>query len=237
MEGTKTKTEKGRGELENVIDEIRGGLSWRVEEGVGSRGWFEVVSFPLEKKHVVWWPDRNVLDPPRLIEVAHELLHAKLAEDVHPLFSGSFFVPGTPEGVIKLLVPGVRVATDWFVDERLYRYCPDMECEEIREHLTLMRRFKCRGDVDAMLMWGFLEAQAVRYGVFPEKRCRKRTKKARIARGAMEGCLSVDPANASVAKLRKLTNLLLGVYSDFCVNLRRVNGMEVWEVRRRNERR
>jgi len=216
--------------LEEIVKELRGSLTWEVKEKIGREGYFQVISFPIEKKHLISWPAPNIQDPPRPIEMAHELIHAQLAEQVHPLFSASFFALGTPEEILEGLSPAMRAASDWFVDDRLMELCPEDELKEIKEHLKLVKTHREKFDeVFSLIISGFLQAQAVKYGIYPRKKFAKR--KNRQVTRVMDAFLSVEPSKPSIGDLKKLINQLISLYTNLRVELVKQGAMEVWEVK------
>lgn len=214
--------------IDRVIQDIRSRLTWPVREEVNERGYFEISSSPRLREHVISWPaPGSPAGPPRDIELAHELVHALLAEQVHHQLSGQYFARNTPPEHIRAVGWACRAAADWFVDAVLMELAPDQERAEIEEHFGIICRVFRAGppqaDVFFLLSAGFIIAQAVRYlGVRVETG-------GQLAR-VVDAFLSTPPENPSVQALEGLINKLLAAYTGLRVRLVDDGGLEVWEV-------
>jgi len=216
--------------LQEKIHTVRSWLKWPVDEKALGHDYFQIVSFPLQKKHVIYLPaPDSPAGPPREIEMLHELIHALLAEQVHHQFSGQYFKRGTPEEHIHAVRWACRAAADWFVDARLIKLVPDQEKQEIQEHFDLISRiFKAgppQNDVFFLLSSGFIIAQSIKY-LGAEIAAAGHLKR------IVNAFLSTSPENPTVQILEKLINKLLGIYSGFRVFLTRdsLTGIEVWGI-------
>ena len=213
--------------LKKAIDKIASELKWKVKNEVGG-GYYEVVSDPILRTHIIYWPaPGSTSGPPRLIELAHELVHALFAENIHLQFSGSYFKPGTPENLIREVTWACRSATDWFIDAELMRRCPAEEKKEIQEHVAMimhiLNKKGLENDTFFNISAGFLLAQAKLY-FDQEFVCGP------AVRSVMEAFLSVPPKTPSIRALEDLTNKVLATYTDLRVQLVRSGGSEVWEI-------
>ena len=208
-----------------AIRRLRRRLGWTVREiRGGRRGYFEVTSNPRTRVHTITWPAAG--DPVRPIEVVHELIHAHLAETVHPQFSGSWFRRGTPDHQVAACVWPCRAAGDWFVDHRLQAMCPAEFAAEVREHAGLVRRALSRtpGGIQLQVSAGLFYAQAEKYLGETEKNIPA------AVSAAMRVFLSVPPESPDLPALARLINGLLALRVDFSVRPVLDGGMEVWEI-------
>jgi len=137
-----------RENLEEVIHAARGRIAWTLHEKVGSGG-FAVHSDPARREHVICWPRPGNFDPPRYLEYLHELVHARLAEEVHPLFSGPAFAPGSDRILVDTALPVFQAALDWFVEYEVVRLCPERKKPELAaQHEVVLRCLHGCGSLD-----------------------------------------------------------------------------------------
>ena len=212
--------------------DIRNMLSWPVAITASPRGYIEIESSPLEKKHIIKYPTSG--DPLRPIELQHEYVHAFLCEKIHHLFSGSVFVQGTDRNLLEILTEVFQSANDWFVDAVLFKYWPEIEKEDVREHLELM--FKACPDRDIQRMKAivapFLWAQAEHFHLpRPIRRKAKRTFPKNVEK-IKNQFLIVDPSNPTINGLEKLVDCLTRQVTRNRWSARIINDgtLDVWEL-------
>jgi len=128
---------------------------------------------------------------------------------------------------MRAVAPVVRAASDWFLDDRVMRLVPAQEEAEIREHLKLTKG-KVSGDIFLGVSRGFIQAQAVKYGLFPAKKFKKKGQA--ISNRVMDAFLAVEPSQPTIESLQKLVNLVLRAYSTLQVELVRAQDMDVWKI-------
>ena len=134
--------------LERLAADLKARLDWRLHEKIG-RNRFEIVSDPVRREHVLFWPRPGNFDPPRYLEYLHELVHARMAEQVHPLFSGSAFVPGSDPKLVNATLCVFQAASDWFVEWELLEVCPERKAAElIVQYRSATRRLRGAGALD-----------------------------------------------------------------------------------------
>ncbi|MEM3452106.1 MAG: hypothetical protein QW835_00570, partial [Candidatus Hadarchaeum sp.] len=143
-------------------------LRWKIREDSSSGGAFHIVSYPHRQEHVIYWPGSGArAGPPRAIEHLHELCHAWLAENVHHQFSAQYFKRGTPDEIVRALVPLCQAASDWFADEMLFSLEPEAFKAEVREHLSyvqaILEQSKQRASAFLIFSAGLILAQTKRY--------------------------------------------------------------------------
>lgn len=200
-------------------------LRWKIREDSSSGGAFHIVSYPHRQEHVIYWPGPGArAGPPRAIEHLHELCHAWLAENVHHQFSAQYFRRGTPDEIVRALVPLCQAASDWFADEMLFSLEPEAFRGEVKEHLEYVRAMPAQTDSAFVLFSaGLILAQAKRYlGLDIQT--------AGDLADVVEGFLAVEPSSPTVEKLADLVNRLLRKFTGWRVHLINDGGLEVWEV-------
>lgn len=137
-----------RENLEQVIGATRLRIAWTLREKVGDGG-FAVRSDPERREHVIHWPRPGAFEPPRYLEYLHELVHARLAEEAHPLFSGPCFAPGSDEALKDAALPVFQAASDWFVEHEVVRLCPERKKPELAaQHDAVLRCLRGGGSLD-----------------------------------------------------------------------------------------
>jgi len=217
----------------NLLDDLK----WPVRYEYYSKGYHEVITNSIDKHHTIYVP-RNPKDPLRWIEVQHEAAHCLLAEQVHHLFSASYFKKGTPDNLLNVLNSAFRAAQDWFVDEVLYRHWPQVVRSEVKEHLELMFQFiKTQPEqITPETGWGtaLFFAQAKRYKCAGSTR-KKIARSAPVIKKAADVFLAIDPSQPSIHTTRKLINKILRLATPhgqkpFQVRLVMDDGLEVWEL-------
>jgi len=195
--------------IKKAIKKYKHALKWKLEtiqnESIKT---LEIVSDKKNFIHRVYIPENDVRD----IEFLHELGHAFLCENIHQLFSTSSFL-NYNEYRMKILVPIVRAADDWFVDQWLFEIAPNDEKKEIEEHYKLvMASIEKIDSYEIMVASAFLIAQAERYlkikpGITGD------------IRKLIDCFLNVNPEKPNVKKLEKLINSMLSLVSDFQVEV------------------
>lgn len=137
--------------FETVIRALRGGLTWTVEERPGTG--FAVSSDPAAKRHLIDWPqdafsraaDLGFFTQDHYFGYIHELCHALLAENVHPLFSSPRFLSGTEPELIDRAMPALGAALDWFAEWEVFRRCPARKGRQVALRLGLAREMALLG--------------------------------------------------------------------------------------------
>lgn len=152
----------------DAIGYVRSKLSWAVHEEKEGGKYFQIISDPVEKTHRILYPNEDARSgPPRETELLHELVHAYLAETVHYLFSTNIFKRGTDEWLIRRVTWACRSAADWFVDDILMHLIPEIEAQEIKEHLdvvlTHIHNPEMQRSTTYNIFTAFLVAQAEKY--------------------------------------------------------------------------
>ena len=220
------------GKLRHLIDDARASLKWPVNEVIG-HGYFEIHTDPHKKDHTISWPQPNSPGGvPRDIEVLHELLHAQMAETIHPQFGSAYFKRGTPDELVAMCELPYRAACDWFVDARLYELCPEIEGREIREHLDMtleaIQSGRFQHDINTFYFAALIISQAMYH-------LRETIRTAGMLKKTINAFLSIPPENPTLAKLEALTNKLLKIH-NISVELIEDGGIEVWQIHKKQKK-
>lgn len=137
-----------RESLEEIIGATRRRIAWSLREKVGDGG-FAVRSDPCLREHVIYWPRPGCAGQPSYLEYLHELVHARLAEEAHPLFSGPVFAPGSSQGLVDAALPVFQAASDWFVEHEVLRLCPERKKPElVAQHEAVLQCLRGSGSLD-----------------------------------------------------------------------------------------
>lgn len=117
-----------------IVTELTSRLTWAVEEHYCARS-FEIKSDPATRTHHISWPRDNRFDSPRFLDYLHKLVHAWLAESIHPQFGEPSFARDTERGLVNTYLPVFEAATDWFVEAEIMRIAAPLAMVELREEL------------------------------------------------------------------------------------------------------
>ncbi|GEM_PF-2523975 len=194
--------------MNDLIQAALDRLQWKVTIQQNTNNLFTIDSYAHRKEHVIRWPQDNPDNPARAIEYLHELVHAELAETVHPLFSGSVFVPGTDMNLLYNFQIAFQAANDWFVDGRLMTLCPEKEKAEILEHLNFVMpviRYAKKYNPKVLYMVGFMIAQAQYW-------CNKDIPIKGTLRTTVKAFTDMDPQQPTLENLNTLLDKLLAPY-------------------------
>lgn len=211
-------------DLKPLIMETRSRLFWPVREVV--RGdTLEIISDHIHKVHTIHIPAAS--GGIRDIEYLHELAHATLCEQAHPMFSTWYFASDTPARIIEEITPACRTANEWFAEGWLMQVAPAAERAEVEEHLQLVFE-TLRGagsEQSAVILYGaaLIIAQAIAY-------CGAQIRCGGLLQDAVTAFLSVRPDLATLPQLELLINRLLSVGYPYRLSCCRENDLDVWLV-------
>lgn len=125
------RTHLSRDRLEQVVGEVRDTMAWPVRDVLVPEG-FSVRTDDARREHVVSWPRPGQTCQPDYLVYLHGLIHARMAEDVHPLLGGSAISPDSDQHLAKMATPMLEAAMDWFVELQVLELCPDRKGKELR---------------------------------------------------------------------------------------------------------
>lgn len=153
--------------MKRTIRQMKDKLQWQVVETTNTSDVLEIISNPDTRVHHIYLPpaDRDL----REIEYLHELCHAYLAETVSPVFGGILVSPRIlqlPKYEQECITAAVRVASDWYVDDVLYKLCKQESIAEIVEHFNYVNSVSSVdlvGSPELVYFGGFIAAQYAHY--------------------------------------------------------------------------
>lgn len=103
-----------------------------MEEEEWGNHWWAYRYNPIEKRHLIVWPAGSTEECSSyhsakwLFNYLHELVHAYLAESVHPFFGGfDFEYDNYPEEIVNNISEIHRYACDWFVWAEVIKLSPN----------------------------------------------------------------------------------------------------------------
>lgn len=179
----------------------------------------EIVSDVFTRTHEITLVESGL----RPHDYLHEIAHARLAEDVSPLMSTALFHPSVYAGIIVPLVGIFRVAMDWFCDELLFAWAPELVRREVMAAYSSVHENASGLHYEAALF----AAQYIRYvgplSVHP-----------RVS-GTVGVFISIDPSQPSIEAMERLINGLLAerwLYRVRAVEDPHVVGVTVWDMRK-----
>lgn len=138
--------------------------------------------------------------PEKEIDLLHELCHAKLREEAHPLFCE---VP--LELTDKELSP-IRVSQDWFADELLYTFFPELQTKRIHSRFkTILKELSRDSKLsDNLLRWSLITAQTKKYKASTVSVSSKYYRVLELT----DSFLNINPEIPSLDNLKTLVNSL-----------------------------
>ena len=207
--------------MKEIIKRVQATLKWQVSTIKHETRHMEITSDPIAKTHTIYIP------PPeaewRDIEYLHELGHAYLAEQTHPLFSSAYFAKGTPDQEMQKFIWPKRTADDWYVDDLLIQWCPDEERAEIEEHADMIKYVEEETSPFWLYGAGLMLAQAIEYRVehpvVPES-----------VKPVIDALRSFRPNCPNIRNLRRLTNKLALLVTTKQIELAHEDRLDVWKI-------
>ncbi|EMG37415.1 hypothetical protein PCS_01928 [Desulfocurvibacter africanus PCS] len=219
-----------RENLEEIIRITRSKIAWPLRETLGDGG-FAVRSDPGRREHVIYWPRYGGDGAPHYLKYLHELVHARLAEKAHPLFSGPAFAPGSHIVLVDAALPVFQAASDWFVEHEMVRLCPERKKPELAAQFgALLHGLRDGGSLDpaeaacaallAAKAVAFLGREACLSGLLAE---------------LIQAYLRTPAHKPCLFTLRALTNRLLDPLFKARADIALAGGREVWLLRDRTD--
>jgi hypothetical protein len=212
--------------LKALIKQVRGGLRWPVLEQPHDLPVLRIVSYPRTKSHAILVPETRPWRSTDL-DYLHELGHATLCEQVHPVFSAScHFASQDSERHFLLVVPALNAACDWFICHRLSELSPQVSCKQIQNGLSVAEEVLSAAQLpplEIILDAAGVVAQGIHFLDEPIE-CEG------VLRTAVDAFLAVPPEQPSAENCLHLVNLLMGTYTDFRARLLQEGELFSWEV-------
>ena len=156
-------------------------------------------------------------------------MHARLAEEAHPLFSGPTFAPGSHIVLVDMALPVFQAASDWFVEHEVVRLCPERKKPELASQFgSLLRGMREGGSLDPAeaACAALLAAKAIAF-------LGRETCLSGLLAELIEAYLRTPAHKPCLFTLRALTNRLLGPLFKARADIALAGGREVWLLRSR----
>jgi hypothetical protein len=212
--------------LKSLVKKVRSNLDWPVLEESSELPAIRIVSYPRTKSHVILTP------PPQQhrssdLDYLHELGHATLCEQVHPVFSASsqFAAPDNKRQFLAV-IPALNAACDWFVNHWQWELAPLELQKQIGEGLPVAEEVlgaAALPPLEIILDASLLIAQGIHYLDEPIE-C------SGVLKVAVDAFLSFRPEKPSSENCVLLVNRLMATYTDHRVRLLLDDGFYTWEV-------
>lgn len=212
--------------LQNIIRKSKKALTWTTlechEDIVGVR----IISDPLRRAHTIYLP----LDKGTVIDefsYLHELGHATLCEQVHPVFAAnSYFASSTDQEHFFMLAPALQTASDWYVSYWLYEISPEKFRTFLQEKLELVETILASPKpptVDVFLDSAHTVALGIKYLDAPIY-CDDKLKE------AVDSFLWAKADSPTKNAFSQLVNTLMSIYTPMRAQLKKDDGYDVWEA-------
>lgn len=217
-----------RENLEEIIRATRSRIGWPLREKLGDGG-FSVRSDPERREHVIYWPRTGCVGAPHYLEYLHELVHARLAEEAHPLFSGPAFAPGSHAVLVNMALPVFQAASDWFVEHEVVRLCPERKKPELAaQFATLLHGLRDGGSLEPAeaACAALLAAKAVAF-------LGREVGLSGLLAELIQAYLRTPAHKPSLFTLSALTNRLLALLFKTRADIALAEGREAWLLRSR----
>ena len=212
--------------LKGLIKEVRGNLHWPVLEQPHDLPAIRIVSYPRTQSHVILTPGKEQKRSTDL-DYLHELGHAAMCEQVHPVFSASgHFASRDSERHFLIVVPALNVACDWFISRWQMALAPEITRKQIQEGLQLAEEVLDQPELpplDIILDAAGVIAQGIHYLEEPIE-CDG------VLQKAVDAFLSVPSERPSADNCVLLVNQLMATYTDFRARLLHEGELFTWEV-------
>jgi len=217
-----SKTESMKG----LIKKVRGELAWPVLEQPHELPAVRVVSYPRTKSHAILMPDKLTKRSTDL-DFLHELGHATLCEQVHPVFSASsHFASQDSQRHFLMLVPALNVALDWFLCSWQMELAPQLTRKQIQKGLAVAEEILGLAELpplDIILDAAGVIAQNIHFLEAPIE-CDG------VLQTAVDAFLSLPPEEPSAESCVLLVNQLMATYTDYRARLLHEGELYTWEI-------
>lgn len=212
--------------LRNLIVKARKGLDWPILDNHGDTPVYRILSDPGNQSHVVHIPaDPGARDDG--LSYLHELGHATLCEQVHPIFAASsYFSSGTAKDQFIMFAPALQAASDWFVDRWLQKLAPRQIQASLENKLDVVEKiFSCEKPptIDVFIDAALIVAQAIVYLNAPID-CGDKLKE------AVDAFFSVNPDKPSEDAFLRLVNRLMAIYTPLRARIANDGEYDVWNI-------
>lgn len=211
--------------LRNLIRKTQKALTWSTLERQEDIPAVRIVSDPHNRAHTICLPlcAKSAVNE---LSYLHELGHATLCEQAHPIFAAnSYFHPSTEQEHFVMLAPALQTASDWYVSYWLNDICPDLFQTFLKEKLELVEKIcgsSQQPTVDVFLDLAQTVALGIRYLDAPID-CGDKLKE------AVDSFLCTETKKPTKETFTALVNTLMSIYSPIRAQLNNDDGYDVWE--------
>jgi len=212
--------------LIEISNKIKSELLWEIKiEPIDS--WMSSITSSIsEKKHTIHVARKTEGYLRLALDFIHELIHAKLCEQVHVFFSSIHFVENADMNLSESIAPIINTAIDWFVEAQVAALCPD----EMRQSLASDLKLSSNDTLDKQLTIDTVYARAliaacgIKWGNFE------------IELGGdykriVDTLMTIPPESPSIDNLLLLMNRLLELFTNYSVHVVRQYKMDLLEIR------
>ena len=215
--------------LKSLIKEVRGNLEWPVLQQPHDLPVIRLVSYPRTRSHVILVPDKQLEKRSTDLDYLHELGHATLCEQAHPVFSASsHFASQESERHFMILVPALNVALDWFICHWQMELAPVATKKQIQEGLKISEEvlgLEKLPPLEIILDAAGVIAQSIHFLGEPIE-CDG------VLQTAVDAFLALPPERPTAENCALLVNLLMATYTDYRARLLHEGELFTWEVYR-----
>jgi len=212
--------------LQSSINKVRNDLSWPFIEQPNEVPVIRITSDPQSRTHVILIPDKLKRQSSDL-DYLHELGHATLCEQIHPVFAANAqFATQENKRQFLVMLPALNAACDWFIYDWQLQIAPQAARDQILENMPLAEEILGESTLpplEIILDAALLIAQGIHYLQEPIE-C------GGVLKVAVDAFLSVTPEKPSAENCALLVNRLMATYTDQRARLVNDGAYSVWEV-------
>jgi hypothetical protein len=212
--------------VKSLIKRVRGGLEWPVLEQPHELPAVRIVSYPRTKSHVILVPDKSHQGSTEL-DYLHELGHATMCEQVHPVFSASsHFASPDSQRHYLMVVPALNAASDWFICQWQMELAPEVSRRQMKKGLKVAEQvlgLEQLPPLGIILDSASVIAQNIHYLEEPIE-CDG------VLQTAVDAFLGIPPDKPCAENCELLVNRLMATYTDRRARLLLNDGIYCWEI-------
>ncbi|WP_243311877.1 hypothetical protein [Fundidesulfovibrio agrisoli] len=213
-------------ERNTIVANLTSRFTWPIEEEF-MREMFEVVSDPARRKHVVYWPRESSGQTPSFGRYLHQMVHALLAEQVHPQFGRPNFAPGTDPSLRNAYRPLFDAALDWYVQAVLMEIAPKAQGDDIdarfKQSASILRQGGALPSLEFVVDTGLAMA-SFRYWRGLEVEAPGKLGQ------IVESFVRTDPRKPTLFGMHGLVRSLMAVFGTHHTSLVHDKGFERWHI-------
>ncbi|HEX9024245.1 MAG TPA: hypothetical protein VF799_10430 [Geobacteraceae bacterium] len=212
--------------LRNLIVKARKGLDWPILDNHDDSPVYRILSDPGSRSHIVHIPaDPEARDDG--LNYLHELGHAALCEQVHPVFAASsHFSATTGKEQFTMSAPALQAASDWFIGHWLHDMAPRQFKANLGNELEVVEKIFSREEpppIDVFMDAALVVAQAIAYLDAPVD-CGGKLKE------AVDAFSSENADKPAEAPFLRLVNSLMAIYTPLRARIANDGEYAVWNI-------